>query len=239
MLPHIEGRFLDEAPEVAEAIIAEGLKEGAKAGTINRKLAILRRVSRLAFRKWQWLERDVAGRIVLLPGEEPRSAKATPQQARTLLLAAKPRTRQAVLWASLTGLRKGELQRVQPHHFEGRAIVLTRTKGNKPRIVPLAPGLSAKDFPFHLTERELTTDYREARRAAGLDWLQFRDLRRTFGSWIVQKTQSTKVAQDLLGHTTPVITDRHYAHLLTGNLSAAVKMLPRLAGLARGKKKAA
>lgn len=244
LLPFLKGRFLDEIADVAEEVKTAGMQADAQPATINRKLAILRRVARLAFRQWQWLDRDVAGRIILLPGEEPRHAKATPAQARALMLAAKPRTRQAILWAALTGLRKGELQAVRPHHFEGRSIVLTRTKTKKSRIVPLAAGLDPKAFPYDLTERELTIDFRAAREAAGMEWLQFRDLRRTFGSWIVQKTQSIKLAQDLLGHTTPVVTSRHYAHLLDGNLRQAVKTLPNLAGLAgkmqhRKKKKAA
>lgn len=240
--PHISGRPLIEIAEAAEAVKSSGLQEGLKVATINRRLAILRRVARLAFRQWGWLEADVAGRIQLLPGEAPRFAKATPEQCRALMLAAKPRTRAAVLWASLTGLRAGELRRVQPVDFQGRAIVLTTTKTGRPRVVPLVEQLDPKDFPFDLTNREISSDFREAREAAGLPWLQFRDLRRTFGSWIAQATQSLHVVQTLLGHTTPTITARHYAHLVEGNLREAVGTLPDLVGQARGrprKKKAA
>lgn len=239
--PQVKGRSLLEVADVAEEVIKAGA--GLKAATINRRLAILRRVARLAHRKWKWLEHDEAGRIQLLPGEEPRYVQATPEQADVLLKAAKGRTRAAILWAASTGLRKSELQRVEPYHFQGGFLeVLRKTKTGKPRRVPLQAGLRAQDFPYGLTSTEVGKDYRDARRRAGMPWLQFRDLRRTFGSWIVQRTKSLKAAQDLLGHTTIAITAAHYAHLLEGDLRAAVDTLPTLAGMARGrtrKKKAA
>jgi len=232
ILPQILGKRLDQVAEAADEVIVAGA--GLKPATVNRRLAILRRVARLAHRKWQWLEHDEAARIQLLPGEEARDVQATPQQVQTLLAAAMPRTRQAIVWAALTGLRQSELRRVEPHHFRGRGLAVTRSKNTKPRLVPLAPDLKPQDFPYALTEREVTKDFRTARERAGMPWLQFRDLRRTCGSWIVQRTRSLKAAQDILGHTTIAITATHYAHLLDEHLQAAVKTLPRLAGLARG-----
>jgi integrase len=235
--PHIKGRLLEEIADVAEDVKVSGLAEGLKPATINRRLALLRRVARLAQRQWDWLERDVAAKIRLLPGEEPRQAQATPAQIKALMTAAAPRTRQAIVWAVLTGLRKGEVQRVKPESFQRGALVLTETKTGRPRVVPLAPGLRPAEFPFGLTDNELARDFRAARAAAGLPWLQFRDLRRTCGSWIVQRTKSLKAAQDLLGHTSIAITARHYAHLLDEHVREAVNTLPRLAtGQARGRR---
>jgi integrase len=233
--PHIVGRKLEEAPDAAEAIIKSGMEDGLKPATINRRLAIVRRVARLAFRRWKWLDGDISGRISLLPGEEARTVQATPAQVDALLTHAKPRTRAAIIWASLTGLRKGELQRVQPHHFQGRRIVVERTKTGKPRRVPLASSLRPQAFPYGLTGPELEEDFREARKAAGMPWLQFRDLRRTCGSWIVQRTKSLKAAQDFLGHTTIAITARHYAHLLDEHLDEAAAAMPKFAGMERGR----
>lgn len=200
---------------------------------------MLRRVARLAHRQWEWLERDVAAKIQLLPGEEARTQQATPVQAKTLMAAAKPRTRKAIVWAALTGLRKSELQRVKPGDFGRAALTVPRSKTARPRIVPLAAGLRAQDFPFNLTDDEVSKDFRAAREAAGMPWLQFRDLRRTCGSWIVQRTKSLKAAQDLLGHSTIAITAKHYAHLLNEHIREAVATLPRLTGKARGRRKRA
>ncbi len=232
--PHVQGRTLLELADAAEAVKLAGMAAGLKPATINRRLAILRRVGRLAFRKWQWLDHDEAARISLVPGEEPRYVQATKAQVDTLLDEAKPRIRQAIIWAALTGLRKGELMAVEPYHFQGRRLVLTRTKTSRPRRVPLAPTLKPKAFPYGLTDRELSKDFRAAREAAGMPWLQFRDLRRTCGSWIVQRTKSLKAAQDILGHTTIAITAKHYAHLLDDHLEEAVATLPSFAGMRRG-----
>lgn len=236
--PHIQGRSLLELADAAEGVRKEGVAAGLKPATINRRLAILRRVGRLAFRKWKWLEHDEAARITMVPGEEPRYVQATEEQVDTLLASAEPRARQAIVWAALTGLRQGELRRVEPHHFEDGRLAVTRAKKRgKPRRVPLARGLRAQDFPYHLTDREVTKDFRAARKAAGMPWLQFRDLRRTCGSWIVQRTKSLKAAQDILGHTTIAITAKHYAHLLDDHLEEAIATMPKFAGMARGSRK--
>jgi integrase len=237
--PYIKGKSLEEVADAAEAVKRAGTGS-LRPATINRRLAILRRVARLAHRRWDWLDRDLAGKIQLIPGEEPRYVQATPEQAEKLIRAAKGRTKEAIRWAIGTGLRAGELREVQPHHFRNGSLVVTRTKTGKPRSVPLAPFLRAEDFPYGLTATDLEERYREARSAAGMPWLQFRDLRRTFGSWIIQKTQDLKAAQELLGHTTMQITAKHYAHLLEGHRRTTVKRT--FAGMARGfgkRKKAA
>jgi len=233
--PHIRGKTLAQAPEAAKAVTDSGLASGLRPATINRRLAILRRVARLAHRRWDWVDRDIAARISLLPGEEPRYVQATPEQAEKLLRAAKGKTRQAILWASLTGLRSGELLSVERHHFQGDSLVITKSKTSKPRSVPLQRDLSASEFPWGLTAEDVQKRFREARSKAGMPWLQFRDLRRTFGSWIVQKTRSLKAAQELLGHTTIAITAKHYAHLLEEDRRKAIRTLPNLAGTQRGR----
>lgn len=225
---HIQGRSLADLADVAEAVRVEGIQAGAQPATINRKLAILRRVGRLAFRQWGWIEQDFAARVKLLPGELARTVQLTQDEAKRLMLACQPRTRQAVLWAALTGLRSGELRRVKPEDFRGRTLIVTATKTGRTRAIPLAEALNPAKFPYGLTEREVTFDFRRARAACGLEYVQFRDLRRTFGSWVAQSTGNLQAVQNLLGHTTPVITARHYAHLLHRNLREAVDTLPDL-----------
>lgn len=234
LYPFIRGRSLDDLADVAEEV-----KRGCdhlRPATVNRRLAILRRVGRLAHRRWDWLDRDLAGKIQLLPGEEARYVQATAEQAEALLKASTGRTREAIRWAIGTGLRSSELRRVEPHHFrDGRLAVEKRTKTGKPRMVPLAPFLKPQDFPYGLTSTDVEASFRAARSAAGMPWIQFRDLRRTFGSWVVQKTRSLKAAQDLLGHTTMQITAKHYAHLLEGDLRKAVRQT--FAGMEWGRSK--
>lgn len=234
--PYCQGKQLTDVVSVAEAVRTAGIKAKLKPATINRRLAILRRVAKLAFRQWDWLDTDLGARIALLPGEQPRYVQASPEEAKRLLEASEGRGRQAILWACMTGLRKSELRSLTQENFQNGAIVLTKGKTDRPRTVPLQ-GLKQEDFPFGLTETEIDNAFEAAREAIGRPDLQFRDLRRTFGSWIVQRTKSLRAAQELLGHTTPTITARHYAHLLGDDLRDAVRTLPNLAGQARGRQK--
>jgi integrase len=77
--------------------------------------------------------------------------------------------------------------------------------------------------------------FREARAKAGMPWLQFRDLRRTYGSWMAQRTGNLKAVQQALGHTTSQITSKHYAHLMQDDVRKAVHKT--FAGMARGRGK--
>jgi len=229
LLPYA-GEPLERAGEVAERIKTDGVARGLAPATINRRLAILRRVARLAFEEWKWVDRPV--RVRLLPGERPRYVQASAGQIRELLAHCHdPRLRDALLLAVLTGLRQGELLALRPDQVsDGRILLDARTKTGRPRSIPLAPeaqGIVAR-LPLALTYAELRSGWEAARKAAALPGLQWRDLRRTFGSWIVQSTGSLKAAQDLLGHTSMQITARHYAHLLDEHLEAAIGGLPTL-----------
>jgi integrase len=232
----IQGVPLADLAEYAEAITRKALEAGLKPATINRRLAILRRVGRLAFRKWKWLENDEAARMTFVPGEEPRYVQASREQAEKLLRVARGNTRKAIQWAIGTGLRQGELRRVQPHHFrDGALAVEKKTKTGKPRMVPLPPFLRPQDFPYGLTGPDVEERFREARAKAGMPWLQFRDLRRTYGSWMAQRTGNLKAVQQALGHTTSQITSKHYAHLMQDDVRKAVHKT--FAGMARGRGK--
>lgn len=236
------GRALAEIAEVAGEASRKWLDDGLSVATINRRLAILRRVANLAYNTWGWLDRPLGTKIKLLPGESPRFVQISEEQAQRLIAACAARSRAAIILGALTGLRMGELLRFDPaaHLQDGRIVLDAHTKTKRPRVVPLtkeALRIAASWKPGALTYSRLRDDFEKARAEAGMPWLQFRDLRRTFGSWIVQRTGSLKAAQDLLGHTTPTVTSRHYAHLLDNHLAAAVGTLPEIAaGKKRGKK---
>lgn len=222
--PHIQGRALHEVGEVAAAIKAAGMKDGLKPATINRRLAILRRVARLAFRVWGWLDQDVSGRVTLLPGEEQRHVYLKPLEARRLLAAARGKVRDAIRWALLTGLRRGELLAVTPESFQDGALVINVTKSGRPRIVPLPGELDAKRFPHGLTKDELRNGFEAARKKAGLAHVRFHDLRHTYASWLIQGGAMPTAVRDLLGHSSLAVTSR-YSHLGRRDLWQAVQGL--------------
>jgi integrase len=223
---YIAGKPISQAPDIAEAIKKDMQDAGLDAITINRRLAVLRRICKLAA-AWKWV--DAAPKVTLLAGETVRKVALTEAQVDKLAAAAPQPYRDAILLVAYTGMRPGELLALQAHQVQGRAIVITESKTDRQRVIPVPrrafPIL--KRIPLGITYAMMRKAFEDARAEAKMPHVQFRDLRRTYGSWIVQRTGNLKAAQDLLGHTTSVITAKHYAHLLTGHLEAAVATLDK------------
>ena len=228
---------LAQLADAADLIKRKGAE--LKPATVNRYLALLKRLGSLAY-KWSWIEHPIAARIELLPGEARRTAYATPQQLRRLMAAAADhRLRDAMLLAALTGLRKGELLAATPQMIDGGALILPPaiTKTHRPRVVPLpAEALPiARRLPIALGAMNLHKLWNEARLAAGLPHLRWHDLRRTYGTWLLQGGASLADVRDLLGHG-DVKTTSIYLATARKDLAAAVKRLPKV-GEKRGTKK--
>lgn len=226
--PFVKGRQLSEIATVAGDARAAWIKAGLKVATINRRLAILRRVSNLAFNEWGWLTAPV--KIKLLPGETHRQTFLTPNMVTKLAAASPdPVASQAILLAAYSGLRKSELLGLLPEHIHGSEIRLgTATKSGRGRIVPVPAFIVPilKKVPLGLTENQLRVAFEAAREHIGKPGTRFHDLRHTYASWLIQNGADLVTVRDLLGHSTIAITADLYSHLVTKHLRAAVKRLP-------------
>lgn len=240
--PFAKGRLLTDVVDVAEKMKSDAIRRKAAPATVNRKLAVLRRIARLAYRQWQWIEEPLGDRIRLLPGERQRHAYLTPADVHRIAQAAPAHARDAIRLAALSGLRRGELLALRPENRKDGALVLADTKNGRPRIVPLPPEAAAIKLPLAISANQLDHAFRDARDKAGLSKIRFHDLRHTYASWLVQSGASLTVVRDLLGHSSLAVTSR-YSHLGTEHLREAVRSLPKIragiAGTARGRKKAA
>ena len=231
LLPHVTGRALDEVVQAAESAKEQGLRDGLDPATINRRLAILRRVANLAHRQWGWLDEDLASRVRLLPGEKARHVYLDAGQVKRLAAAARDRrVSSAIILAASSGLRRGELLRLEAEDLRGGALHLPDSKSGRPRLVPLPPAVRGVRLPLGLTADELRNGFDEARERAGMPHVRFHDLRHTYASWLVQTGAPLPAVRDLLGHSSLAVTGR-YAHLATADLKRAVG---RIAGLTRG-----
>lgn len=223
----IKDRPLTAIQEVAAEIEQRGHEEGVRPATINRRLAVLKRVAKLAYRKWGWLENDLGAKIQLLGGERKRSRYLSQTEARQLLLATSGPMREAFRWMLLTGLRRGEFLRVQPDHFRGKTLYVEISKSGKPRTIPLPPELEPAKFPYGLTETGLERGFREACAKAGLQGVWLHDLRRTYGTWLMQNGANLGAIRDLLGHSDITMTSR-YLGTTGSDLREAIKGLPKV-----------
>lgn len=238
---YTSGRILDDLPDVAEAVKAEGTKAGLAPASINRYLSILRRIGNLAVR-WGWTDKPIGKRVELLTGERRRDVYLTPAQVRALARAAGGEAGDAILMAALTGLRRSELLRLTPGMIRDKTILLdSATKSGKPRAVPLSPEaarIARRRLPWALTPKTLRRAFEAAREATGQPGVRFHDLRHAFGSWLASAGAPLTTVRDLMGHSSLAVTSR-YAHVAAPHLREAIDRLPRVShGTARKARKA-
>lgn len=230
---YIEGKYLADASDVAEAAVRDWLKPRGKKpplaiATINRRLAVLRRILSLAFRQWSWLDIDLSARIPLLAGETQRQTWLTNAESIRLRRACRPGQLRAVVTLLVcTGMRIGELLRIGPDDCRDGAIFLdARTKTGKPRVVPIIPPGSRylHHLPITRSYDGLRSAFDLAKRRAGLPHIRMHDLRHTVGSQLAESGASLRDIQVWLGHTNPATTTR-YTHIERARLDAVARNL--------------
>ena len=213
---HAAGRRLDAVVSVAEAIKQAGIRDGLAPATINRRLAVLRRIANLAHEQWGWLDVPLGARIKLLRGEKSRHVYLTPDQVEMLASHCRHEgVALAIRLAARTGLREAELLRADTI-FDG-CIVVNESKNGRPRLVPVPIDMPDLALPLGVTYATLRTFFEDARAAAGMPHVRFHDLRHTAASWWAQAGANLAVIRDLLGHANLAVTGR-YAHLMTADL---------------------
>ncbi len=210
------------------------------AAAVNRPLALLRHILRIAHEEWEVL--PAVPRIKLEKEPQGRLRWLTEAEITKLLDACgKSRNKElvpAVVLAINAGLRRGELLGLNWDHVDlSRGVIrLELTKSGKRREVPLngdsyralvnlEPEATGRVF----STKSLRKAYENAVEAAGLDDVNFHTLRHTFASWAVMRGVSLKELQELLGHATLAMTMR-YAHLAPERLRSAVTRLEGLTG---------
>ena len=226
LLPFIRGRKLTEAPAVWAEIKA-AMADKAPA-TINHKGRILRQLCRLAQREWTWVDAPIGERIKLLP-ETPVECFLTRAQVDQLVAACSlPAAGDLILLASYTGVRRGQMLRIEGATMvrDGMLHLDRSGKSRRPLVIPLHPRVRdiAAAMPLRISEPALRAEWDAARAATGLRHVRWHDLRHTCASWLVQAGVSLKVVQEILGHSTIAVTQR-YAHLAPEHLRDAIAKL--------------
>ena len=208
------------------------------AAAVNRPLALLRHLLRLAHEEWEVLE--VVPRVRLEKEPQGRLRWLSQEEINRLVDAAgKSRNKElraAVVIALNTGLRLSELLGLDWIYVDlSRGVIrLEITKSGRRREVPLnddsysalvslGPKVEGRVFQT----RFIKTAYNNAVATAKLDDVNFHTLRHTFASWAVMRGVTLKELQELLGHSSLTMTMR-YAHLAPEHLRMAVGRLEGL-----------
>lgn len=220
--------------DVVWGIVQDQLKKGNKPATVNRYLAVVRCVLRIARDEWQWI--DSMPKIRLMPGEVERDRWLTREEASRLIAACPPHLAALVRFALATGCRASEITGLEWNRvdLQRRTAWLNQTKNGTPRGVPLnrdavavLESLAGQHPRFCFTYRgkpigwEVTNSaWKTALGVAGIEDFRFHDLRHTWASWHRQAGTSCDELKDLGGWKSRVMVDR-YAKYATEHLSAA------------------
>ncbi len=214
----------------------------AARATANRRWTVLRAILNSAFRKdparvpsaEAWRRVRSFQRV-----DRPRTRTLSVAEARKLLNALPEPLKTMARGALETGLRLGELEALRAADV-GRDFVRVRnSKSGKPRTVPLT-GEGAAFFSSLVTDKapdapvfdfvsriNVSRQMRAACVAADIDPpAVFHDLRRSYGSLLLNSGASSDAIQELLGHADLRMTRRAYAHIADVTLHRAVKKLP-------------
>ena len=237
--PYLGDKKLAEITgDVVWSICQRETLKGNRPATVNRYLAVVRGILRMARDEWQWI--DNYPKIKLLSGEVERDRWLTREEADRLVAACASHLAAIVRFALATGCRASEITGLEWNRvdLERRTAWLNHTKNGTPRGVPLNDDavavLEAEKGrnPRHcFTYRGepirwgvCNTGWLEAVKRAELTDFRFHDLRHTWASWHRQAGTSTDELKELGGWRSRVMVDR-YAKFGTEHLAAAASRI--------------
>lgn len=167
----------------------------------------------------------------------PRTRYLSEGEYTRLLRAARPHLVPIIRFAVATGLRLEEQCSLTWKHVDmkARSVHVTGTKSGTDRVIPLNDEamfvlnntVRYLHSPFVFCKKDGTRYKRFTRGLAGaarrakIKDLKWHDLRTTYGSWELQRGVPIKVVSVCLGHSSVVVTERHYAFLNLESIRAA------------------
>ena len=246
LVPALGSKALDEIGQADVIALISNLHASKLSGaTVNRSLAILRRIFNLA-RKWQVYEGSNPTQHIPMAREQHRTKFLSVKELKALFRALdKEEDRSAAGCIALlvfTGARRGEAlnARWSDIDLEKRIWTVPLSKNGHPRHIPLSnealrvlagmtrlPG-NPFVFPGKGDGRPLEGlrgPWARVKKAAGLDdGVRLHDLRHTFASVLVNHGRSLYEVGQILGHRQLSTTTR-YAHLQQESLLDAANTM--------------
>ena len=237
-----------------ELFKASEQRKGNSNKTINNKLAVLRKCLKTAY-DWEVVQ-SAPPVIKQLKSPPPKTDFLTSEEAERLLIHAKDTDYEMILLALRTGMRQGEIRGLQwdAIDWENRILTVRHTlcdythtlmspKSNRERHVPLADDLyrvldaHRRNTGYVFTKRDGRPFLRAShlrrlesvQAKAGLRKIGWHTLRHTFATHLILKGVPVRTVQELLGHSTILMTMR-YAHVAAPNLRAAIDLLSAQSG---------
>jgi len=242
--PYLGELTLDQITgDVIWKVIEGVLERGNRPASVNRCLALIRCLLRMARDEWQWIA--TIPRIRLLAGEVARDRWITREEADRLIVACTPHLAALVRFALATGCRANEIAGLEWNRVDlkRKTAWLNQTKNGTPRGVPLnqdAIAVLTEQLGKHpqccftyrgqpIRWQLSNSGWSTALEKAGIKDFRFHDLRHTWASWHRQAGTSCDELKDLGGWKSRVMVDR-YAKFATENLAQAAARIERERG---------
>ena len=216
-----EGKTLDQLPEVARTLCNHEVGI-AKPATIRNRVAYLRAAC------GYWLKAEGKGRrvptlVMPLVNNERKLFISRKEMLQLAWGCAERETRKVIRIAFYSGMRLGEIMKLGPSEdvFE-----LHDTKNGESRFVPIHPKIAglARILPIRYKRGVIQREFREARKAVGMDNLHLHDCRHSAASNMVNAGIDLYTVGQVLGHKDLRSTKR-YSHLKVDTLTAAIRKI--------------
>ncbi|GMV50907.1 MAG: tyrosine recombinase XerC [Nitrospira sp.] len=237
-------------PKLIVAYKNKRYEDGMAPATINRELANLKKAFNLAMREWEWCDQNPVARVSMEKENNKRDRWLNEKEIAQLLEACAPWLHDLVLFALNTGMRMGEILELtwRAVDFARRTVTVFRSKNGERRTIPVNQTVLnvlttkakvrslATDRVFcskaytPMESGHLRRSFRLALRKAKIEDFHFHDLRHTFATTLVQSGVDLYKVQQLLGHKSPIMTQR-YAHHYPESLRNGVEILDRVRGI--------
>jgi integrase len=218
--------------------------DGVKPATINRELATLKKAFNLARREWEWCDDNPVCRVSMEQENNTRDRWLTVDEEARIVGAAAAWLRELMVFAIHTGMRQGEILGLTWAGVDlfRRTVTVFKSKNGERRTIPLnqtaldllkhKAGSRSVDtelvFPSEahtrLNASNISRSLNLALEKAKITDFHFHDLRHTCATRMVQAGVDLYKVQRLLGHKSPIMTQR-YAHHYPESLRDGVEAL--------------
>jgi integrase len=246
MLEHLKN-FLGSERQIGEIIAAdiEGYKlhrrKEVSGSTVNRELALLKRMFNLAIDWDLYLGSNPVRKVKFFQEINTGFRVLSKEEEKKFLASATPYIQDIAIFALNTGLRIGEILSLkwESVNLEKSLLTVFAEKTHKIRPVPINSEarrvlefwtLGRKnEFVFYNHETgkpfvDLKTGFALACRKADIEGVTWHTLRHTFASRLLDRGVDIVTVQQLLGHSTVLVTMR-YTHTNLDSKKAAVAKL--------------
>lgn len=209
--------------------------------TTRQDLVLMRQVFEVARKEWGLrISVNPVNDVRKPPPAKPRTRRVHFSDLRAIAAALKtfrnPLFREVILFALATGMRRGEILRVEWKHIDWKQSVLEIpvTKNRHPRTIPLTrrglriltemrSGTGADKVVFPISANALRLSWQRLQEKAKLDDLRFHDMRHEAVSRFFEAGLSLSKVALISGHRDPKMLMR-YTHLDASKIAAKLNI---------------